>query len=320
MKLEFCFISVVFLICVSYSQSKSYPISSFKFKSFSHAELESKHFKQDFIGKTYTNERIHKLTKLLGGKSPTNTDDEVDEDEDLDIEDSDNVDEYVPHNPMVQSITDMWTKTPPITQVYVGLSILLTLICFVANKNNWPNVLNLEWDKVLFKFQIWRPFTAFLFFGPFGLNYILTLQFVWTYMAQLEKLNYNKPEDYFVMISFGGISLIVLYALLGLSTKFLGHNLSTFLVYIWARLFEGTEVNVMDLFFLKAEVLPWFFCAQTLILEGELPFADFLGIVVGHLYHYLTKQKILKTPQIVKDWFSKESIRKKYAMYKDDFE
>ena len=33
-------------------------------------------------------------------------------------------------------------------------------------------------------------------FGPIGLNYILAIHFVWNYMAQLEKLNYNKPEEF----------------------------------------------------------------------------------------------------------------------------
>lgn len=92
------------------------------------------------------------------------------------------------------------------------------------------------------------------------------------------------------------------------------------MVYIWARIFEGTDVNVMDLFVLKSELLPWFFCAQTYLLEGELPFADFLGIVVGHLYHYLTQQKILSAPQFLKDAFSSPLMREKYDKFKGDFE
>ena len=220
---------------------------------------------------------------------------------------------------MMTSVTDMWTKTPPITQVYVGSSIAVSFLVFAACKNVWPEFLNLDWKQVLMG-QIWRPFTAFLFFGPLGLNYILTIHFVWTYMAQLEKLNYKAPEDFFILLAFGSTALIVLYSILGLSTKFLGHNLSTYLVYIWARLFEGTDVNVMDLFLLKAEILPWFFCAQTFILEGEIPFADLLGIVVGHLYHYLSKQKLLVAPDIVKSWFGSDTMKQKYAKFKDDFE
>jgi Derlin-2/3 len=243
--------------------------------------------------------------------------DEFDEVNEADLEEPE---EGVQKSQLMMSVTDMWVKTPPITQVYVGASLLLTTLVFALNKNAWPEVLNLDWRKVFTRFQIWRPFTAFLFFGPLGLNYLLTIQFVWTYMAQLEKMNYKSPEDFLIMMSFGAATLTTLYAILGLSTKFLGHNLSTFLVYIWARIFEGTDVNVMDLFLLKAEVLPWFFCAQTLVLEGEVPFADLLGIVVGHFYHYLTKRKVLKAPDFVKAWFSTESMKAKYLRFKDDFE
>ena len=218
------------------------------------------------------------------------------------------------------SVREMWTKTPPMTQVYVGSSLLITLWAYIMNKNQWPKILNLDWTAVITRFQYWRIFTSFLFFGPFGLNYLLTIQFVWTYMAQLEKLNYKEPDDFFMLLAFGASTLLVGYTLLGLSTKFLGHNLSTYLVYIWARKFEGVDVSVMDLFVLRAELLPWFFCAQTMVLEGEIPFADMLGIVVGHLYHYLSQRKMLAAPTVIKNFFSSPEIRDKYNKFKDEFE
>jgi len=223
-------------------------------------------------------------------------------------------------NQMLASVGDLWGKTPPMTQIFVGSSLALTLASFVLNKNVWPDLFNLEWVAVVTKLQFWRPFTSFLFFGPLGLNYLLTIHFVWTYMAQLEKLNYKKPEEFFVMMLFGAVTLLAGYTLTGLSPKFLGHNLSTFLVYVWARIFEGTDVNVMDLFFLKAELLPWFFSAQTWILEGEVPFADLLGIVIGHLYYYLTKQQLLQCPSFIKSIFANPALQAKYAGYKGDFE
>jgi hypothetical protein len=39
-------------------------------------------------------------------------------------------------------------------------------------------------------------------------------------------------------------------------------SLSCYLVYIWSREYEGVEVNVNEMFNLKAELLPWFFVAQ----------------------------------------------------------
>jgi hypothetical protein len=115
----------------------------------------------------------------------------------------------------------------------------------------------------------------------------------------------------------------------------------------------------MDLFVTKSELLPWFFCLQTLVLEGELPIADFLGIVVGHLYHYLSKRKLLGTritlllrihslthslthlltyslthlltyslthsfplvaPAFIKDIFNSENLKTIYAKFAEDFE
>ena len=59
---------------------------------------------------------------------------------------------------------------------------------------------------------------------------------------------------------------------------------------------------------------------QTAVLESEIPFADILGIVVGHLYQYLHGQKILQAPQFLRDYFGSEAMTKRYLPFKDDFE
>ena len=106
-------------------------------------------------------------------------------------------------------------------------------------------------------------------------------------MSQLEKLMAGTPAEYLVMSVFGAASLLASYIALDLPTNFLGHNLAAYFVYIWSRIFEGNDINLMDLFTLKAEYLPWFFAAQTLLLEGEIPLMDMLGIGVGYVYQIL---------------------------------
>lgn len=257
-----------------------------------------------------------------GQKSVDNDDDVITSDADADefIPDDDSDDYPGPKSQFMNSITELWTKTPPVTQIYIGATLALTFYAALFNQNKWPKILNLDWTAVVTRLQFWRPITAFMFFGPLGLNFLLTIQFVWTYMSQLEKLNYNNPERYCTMILFGAMILLAGYTLLGLSSKFLGHNLSTYLVYIWARTFEGTDVNVMDLLVLRAELLPWFFCLQTLLLEGEMPYADLLGIAVGHLYVYLTTNKILTAPTFLVDLFSTDIMKQRYSKFKDEFE
>lgn len=221
--------------------------------------------------------------------------------------------------PLMSKVVEIWHKTPPITQVYIGSSLLITLLSFALNGNKWPELLHFDWPAVLTG-QIWRLYSAFLFFGQLDMFYPLTMQFVWQHMSQLEKLNYNKPEDFLVMVLFGAGSLIGIYSLMGISMKFLGHNLATFLVYIWSRVFEGSDINFMDIVTLKSEMLPWFFCIQTFVLEREIPFADLIGIVVGHLYYYLSSKGILQSPKLFRRWFDSDYMRNKYARFKNDFE
>jgi len=221
--------------------------------------------------------------------------------------------------PLMGKMLEIWHKTPPITQLYIGSSLMITLLSFGLNGNKWPDLLHFDWSAVLTG-QIWRLYSAFLFFGQLDMFYPLTMQFVWQHMSQLEKLNYNKPEDFLVMLLFGAGSLIGIYSLLGISMKFLGHNLATFLVYIWSRVFEGSDINFMDIVTLKSEMLPWFFCVQTFVLEREIPFADLIGIVVGHLYYYLSSKGSLQSPAVFRRWFDSEYMRTKYARFKNDFE
>ena len=47
-----------------------------------------------------------------------------------------------------------WAATPPVTQVYVGSSLALTLGSFFLAGNQWPSWLNLDWKKVMTG-QLW---------------------------------------------------------------------------------------------------------------------------------------------------------------------
>ena len=276
------------------------------------------------------------LEKTRGGASVLDDDDEEDEESDFDADEDEFVfDDDLDDMGMAESdfaedsildrFKDAWVKTPPLTKGYLTASLTATLYGYLFNKNEFPKILTLEWKPVLQRLQIWRVFTSFLNFGPFGLGYAMTAQFVWTYMATLERLNHSRPYDFWIMILFGMLSMVIGYPLMKLSPRFLGHNLSTFLVYIWSRYHEGLEVNMFELFNTRAELLPWFFLAQTFLLEGELPVLDFLGIVFGHIYHHCKTVGILRAPDVLVAWYQGDSqlatrIRSQYKTISSDFE
>lgn len=240
------------------------------------------------------------------------------EDGDLDLGD----DDFAEDNTLARMVA-AWEKTPPVTKGYLTASFAATMYGYLLNQNKFPELLLMNWKATFTRLQIWRPVTAFLNVGPFGLAYVMTAHFVWTYMSTLERLNHDRPYDFWILILFGCISMVTGYGFLQLSPRFLGHNLSTFLVYIWSRYHEGLEVNMFELFNTKAELLPWFFLAQTFLLEGELPVLDFLGIVFGHIYHHCKTVGILRAPDSLVDWYKSDAaagIRNKYKEISSDFE
>lgn len=192
--------------------------------------------------------------------SDSEDDDELLDDFDL-MEDGAGEDDFSEESTFDRMIVH-YQKTPPLTKAYLTASAVATGIGFLFNNKEFPSILTLSWNKVLTRGQIWRPFTTFLNFGAIGLGYALTLQFVWTYMGTLERLHHRKPYDFWIMIIFGMLSMVIGYPIMKVNPRFLGHNLSTFLVYVWSRYHEGMDVNLFELFNTRAELLPWFFLLQ----------------------------------------------------------
>mmetsp|Transcript_5699 Transcript_5699/g.12415 ORF Transcript_5699/g.12415 Transcript_5699/m.12415 type:complete len:336 (+) Transcript_5699:195-1202(+) len=276
---------------------------------------------------------LARTAQIRGGAFDDDSDDEYDDfdDSDFDFDDEDGMFDFdaaeddFGEDSTLASLAEAYEKTPPLTKAYLTASFGAAMLGYATNKNDFPSILQLDWNPILTKFQIWRPLTAFLNFGPLGLGYLMTAHFVWTYMSTLERLNHSNPYDFWLMMFFGAVSMVAGYSLMGLSPRFLGHNLSTFLVYVWSRYHEGLEVNMFELFNTRAELLPWFFLAQTFLLEGEVPILDFLGIVFGHIYHHYKTTNVLRTPKFVIQWYNGNNkyarmLKEKYKTISSDFE
>ena len=157
------------------------------------------------------------------------------------------------------------------------------------------------------------------------------LQFAEPFRAVSVRLESTAPDrgaptrrqrrwDFLVMLLFGAASLLAGVGIGGGNARFLGHNLSCFLVYIWARTYEGQEVAVMEFFTIRAELLPWFFAAQTYLLEHEPPVHDLLGIAIGHSYTVLRQRKRLAAPGALRAVYeARPELMAKYEAFAEEF-
>lgn len=177
-----------------------------------------------------------RLAQLIGElRGGISTDDAEEEDEssprdaasgddsgDADAQSAVNAGDFEGESTMFRRLQNAVQRTPPITQAFMGASIGLTIASFALNSNRWPTWLLLDWSKVLRGqvgylsprqeankitlcppcCKVWRVLTTFLYFGPLDLSYALTVQFVWQYMSQLEKVHHKEPEQVLAVSAF----------------------------------------------------------------------------------------------------------------------
>jgi hypothetical protein len=80
------------------------------------------------------------------------------------------------------------------------------------------------------------------------------------------------------------------------------------IVYVWARRNPQVLMNFLGVFNFTAPFMPWVLLGFSLLLSGQLPVADLIGIGAGHAYYYLMDvypilyggRRPLRTPTFLK--------------------
>ena len=162
------------------------------------------------------------------------SDDEDDEDVDwdaldnLDDDDDATMADFEGEDTLMRRLKSAVERTPPITQGFLSLSILVTALAMLLNGNQYPKFLLLDWQRVFARGELWRLFTAFLYFGPFDISFALTIQFVWQYMSQLEKVHHKEPEQFVMMWLTGATFLLAAFGLSNIPTANVSEELRLF--------------------------------------------------------------------------------------------
>ncbi|KAL8171622.1 hypothetical protein V2J09_023426 [Rumex salicifolius] len=204
----------------------------------------------------------------------------------------------------MSSPAEWYHSLPPISKAYGTICLFLTTTSQLGILH--PYYVALIYPLVFKYFQIWRLFTTFFFLGKFSINFGIRLLMIARYGVQLEQGPFaRRTADFLWMMICGALTLLVLSIIPGLENPFLGVSLVFMLLYVWSREFPNAQISLYGLVTLKAFYLPWAMLALDVIF-GSSPIPDFLGIVAGHLYYFLTVlhplsggKDILKTPRWV---------------------
>ena len=207
-----------------------------------------------------------------------------------------------------------WFKSlPPITRGYLVSALITTFGVTLG----FFSIASLFWsaEAVWSRFEVWRIFTCFIFFGKPSFHFVFQLYLLVRYCKDYETNPFavgsgaavGETADVAFCLLFGGVIMLVVGYFMQMF--FLGDPMVFMLLYLWSRRNEEAPVSVFGFKF-KGIQLPWVFLALS-VLMGNSPVNDLVGLAVGHLFFFLTYvlpqtkgTHILKTPQFLYDLFN----------------
>lgn len=149
-----------------------------------------------------------------------------------------------------------------------------------------PYQLFYSFRTVFHKSQYWRLITTFLYFGPLSLDLVFHIYFLQRYSRLLEESSGRSPAHFSWLLLYSMSALLLLSPMV--SIPFLGHSLSSTMVYIWARRNPDTRLSFLGLVVFTAPYLPWVLMAFSLLLHNSVPKDEILGIVIGHVWYFFS--------------------------------
>ncbi|GAB1299376.1 Derlin-1 [Apodemus speciosus] len=158
----------------------------------------------------------------------------------------------------MSDIGDWFRSIPAITRYWFAATVAVPLIGKLGIIS--PAYFFLWPEAFLYRFQIWRPFTATFYFpvGPgTGFLYLVNLYFLYQYSTRLEA------------------ELLMIPLIMSV-------------LYVWAQLNRDLIVSFWFGTRFKACYLPWVILGFNYIIGGsEKVINELIGNLVGHLYFFL---------------------------------
>lgn len=108
--------------------------------------------------------------------------------------------------------------------------------------------------------------------------------FLQRYARLIEESSGRSPAHFSWLLLFAMTSLLLLSPFV--SMPFLGHPLSSTLVYIWSRRNPDTLMSFLGLLVFRAPYLPWVLMGVSLVLHGTVPRDEIMGVVIGHIWYF----------------------------------
>mmetsp|Transcript_9237 Transcript_9237/g.14928 ORF Transcript_9237/g.14928 Transcript_9237/m.14928 type:complete len:230 (+) Transcript_9237:48-737(+) len=217
---------------------------------------------------------------------------------------------------MSMSPEEYFRSLPPVTKTYLCAAVGLTMAEYLGIVKIQMIILN--YGLIFSKWpQIWRLVTSFLFFGKFGMPVLFQFFILGRYLNLVETASYKPSEpgktaEMVTFLLFGAICLLVLAYFV--PVFYLGPSLSFMVLYNWSRSDAMNHVSFWG-FRIKQWHVPFVMLLMAVLMKSN-PILDLFGIMVGHLWHFLTEivpqvygRQIIWTPNFIYRMFDNRPPR-----------
>ena len=167
------------------------------------------------------------------------------------------------------------------------VTTFLTLTCLSISVLTWfeilsPLYLYLNFELIFKKYQFWRLFTSFFYYGDIGLSFIFHMILFFRNSKFLENSVFKgNAADYIFFLLFSITYILIISFFAGFI--FPASSLSFAMTYYWGRKSKNVVVQFMGIFNLRAPYLPWFYLIFSFLLDSDFKY-DLVGMIVGHFF------------------------------------
>ncbi|EFJ23511.1 hypothetical protein SELMODRAFT_266761 [Selaginella moellendorffii] len=212
----------------------------------------------------------------------------------------------------MSSPAEFYHSLPPIIKFYGTTCLLLTTVERLGLVSGM--LLYFSPELAFKKLQLWRAVTNFFFLGTFSMNFAIQLIMLARYGVQLERSFVSTGQFVWMMVVSALTLLGIATVFPSLNFWFMGSVLVFMLVYLWSREFPNASVSMLGLVTIQGFYVPWAMLFINTMFGGSF-LHDLLGIVMGHLYHFLTVlyprsggRDFLRAPRFVHKLLAKYGI------------
>lgn len=173
---------------------------------------------------------------------------------------------------------------PPVTRVLLFGTFFATFLSLTKMIPIMPFVI--DWQMIIYKFQIWRPFLTIFHAGQLGFGFLIHLYFIYSYSRQLEQnIFFGRAANYCWMLA---ICLAVILALaVPFGYPFAGPGLMMAIIHVWGRHAENVKISLYGIFQIPAKYLSIAIVVINSALSGGVNMGDVAGVLAGHTYYWL---------------------------------